>query len=109
VLQRVCDLTSLVGTRYPGLLEPVTRQEYEVAISLAEGVVRWAQGVIERGTGYRDLLQQMTYDRDDFFQDRLNGLQRRLRELGARKVRRDGGTWYWDLKPDWHPREIVIL
>jgi HEPN domain-containing protein len=39
-----------VETRYPGLSEPVTRQEYEEAISLAREVVRWAQEVIERGT-----------------------------------------------------------
>ncbi len=40
-----------VVTRYPGLLEPVTREQYEEAVALAEEVVRWAQGVIERGTG----------------------------------------------------------
>jgi len=39
-----------VVTRYPGLLEPVTREEYEEAVALAEEVVRWVQGVIERGT-----------------------------------------------------------
>jgi HEPN domain-containing protein len=39
-----------VETRYPGLSEPVTRQEYEEAISLAREVVRLAQEVIERGT-----------------------------------------------------------
>jgi HEPN domain-containing protein len=40
-----------VETRYPGLSEPVTLQEYEEAISLAENVVHWAQEMIERGVG----------------------------------------------------------
>ncbi len=35
-----------VESRYPGLSEPVTQEEYEEAIALAEEVVRWAQGII---------------------------------------------------------------
>ena len=59
---------------------------------------------------YLDMIEEarVLVDRDGFFQGRLNVLQRRLRELGARKVRRDG-TWYWDLKPDLRPREVVTL
>ncbi len=32
-----------VGTRYPTSEEPVTQQEYEEALALAEAVVRWAE------------------------------------------------------------------
>ncbi len=32
-----------VETRYPGLDEPVTREEYERAVAIAETVVRWAE------------------------------------------------------------------
>jgi HEPN domain-containing protein len=35
-----------VETRYPGLSEPVTRQEYEEAVVIATQVVRWAEQVI---------------------------------------------------------------
>jgi HEPN domain-containing protein len=35
-----------VESRYPGLAEPVTQEEYEEATTLAEEVVRWAQGII---------------------------------------------------------------
>jgi predicted nucleotidyltransferase len=35
-----------VETRYPGLAEPVTLQEYEEAVAIAEEVVEWAQSVI---------------------------------------------------------------
>lgn len=32
-----------VETRYPGLAEPVDREEYEEAVALAEEVVRWVE------------------------------------------------------------------
>lgn len=32
-----------VATRYPGLDEPVTREEYERAVAIAEAMVRWAE------------------------------------------------------------------
>jgi HEPN domain-containing protein len=35
-----------VESRYPGLSEPVSQEEYEEAMRLAEEVVRWAQGII---------------------------------------------------------------
>ncbi len=36
-----------VFTRYPGISPPVTQEEYEEAVSLAEAVVRWAEEVVE--------------------------------------------------------------
>ncbi|MGA9349013.1 MAG: nucleotidyltransferase domain-containing protein [Anaerolineae bacterium] len=59
---------------------------------------------------YLDMIEEarLLVDRDSFFRGRLNVLQRRLRELGARKVRRDG-AWYWDLKPELRLGEVVIL
>ena len=35
-----------VETRYPGAFEPVTQEEYEEAVELAEGVLLWAQDII---------------------------------------------------------------
>ena len=37
-----------VESRYPGVFEPVTQAEYERAVSIAEDVVHWAEGIIER-------------------------------------------------------------
>ena len=36
-----------VVTRYPGLAEPVTREEYDRAVAIAEVVVEWAEGRIQ--------------------------------------------------------------
>jgi len=47
-IHEVARLTSYaVETRYPGLAEPVTREEYEVAVTLAEEVVRWVEKALE--------------------------------------------------------------
>ena len=42
-------------------------------------------------------------------QERLEALKHRLAELGARKVVLEDGRWYWDLKPDWKPGEVIKL
>ena len=33
-------------TRYPGLADPVTEEEYRVAVGLAEAIVEWADGEV---------------------------------------------------------------
>ena len=37
-------------TRYPGPFEPVTEEEYQEAVRLAEAVVEWAERIIENNT-----------------------------------------------------------
>jgi HEPN domain-containing protein len=43
-----------VETRYPGLSEPVTWQEYEEAVAVAEEVIRWAQAIIGQQASPQD-------------------------------------------------------
>jgi HEPN domain-containing protein len=40
-----------VLTRYPGLEEPVSEEEYREALRLAKAVVAWAEGIISAGPG----------------------------------------------------------
>lgn len=40
---------------------------------------------------------------------RLAALRQRLDELGAKKILLPDGRWYWDLKPDWRPGEVIAL
>jgi uncharacterized protein len=42
-------------------------------------------------------------------QTRFEALRKRLSELGSRRVTLSDGTWYWDLKPDWKPGEVIRL
>ena len=37
-----------VATRYPGVMEPVTRREYTRAVKLAGQVVRWAEKLMAK-------------------------------------------------------------
>jgi predicted nucleotidyltransferase len=59
---------------------------------------------------YLDMLEdaRILIDREGVFQNRLRALGTRLRELGARRVRKNGDQ-YWDLKPDLAPGEFVTL
>jgi HEPN domain-containing protein len=38
-----------VATRYPGVGEPVTEDEHERAVAIAERVVEWVEGHVETG------------------------------------------------------------
>ena len=40
---------------------------------------------------------------------RLDALKKRLSELGSKRVVVGNGRWYWDLKPDWKPGEVIQL
>lgn len=59
---------------------------------------------------YLDMLEdaRILVDRENVFQNRLRTLGTRLRELGARRVQKNGDR-YWDLKPDLTPGEFVTL
>jgi hypothetical protein len=51
---------------------------------------------------------RLVLDRDAFFAGTLDRLRARMRELGSRRVWR-GARWYWDLKPDFEPGEVIEL
>lgn len=51
---------------------------------------------------------RILYDRDAFLASALRALRARLNRLGARRVWR-GDAWFWDLKPDYRPGEVLEL
>jgi uncharacterized protein len=59
---------------------------------------------------YLDMIEDSVrlFDRQGFFENRLEALRIRLKELGAAKTRQNG-DWYWDLKPDLRPGEALVL
>jgi hypothetical protein len=49
------------------------------------------------------------YDPGGVLARELDAVRRRLRHLGSRRVELPDGSWYWDLKPDWRPGDVVEL
>ena len=49
------------------------------------------------------------HDPDGVLARELEAVRRRLADLGARRVEQPDGSWYWDLKQDWRPGEVVEL
>ena len=51
---------------------------------------------------------KILFDRDGFFGAVLERLRKRLKELGSKRIWQ-GNAWYWDLKPDYKPGDIIEL
>jgi predicted nucleotidyltransferase len=52
---------------------------------------------------------RLLVDRDGFFRAVLDRLEKRLAELGSRRLWDERGNPYWDLKPDYVLGEDVVL
>jgi predicted nucleotidyltransferase len=49
------------------------------------------------------------YDPKSVLEQELRAVRRRMTELGSTRVELPDGSWYWDLKPNWRPGEVVDL
>lgn len=66
---------------------------------------------VERGSPlFLDMVEdaRILHDPEGVLTRGLDRLRGRLRELGARRIWM-GNAWYWDLKPDLKPGEIIEL
>lgn len=59
---------------------------------------------------YLDLVEDalILYDEEGFMEKVLERVRRRLKELGARRIWR-GRRWYWVLKPEVRPGEVIEI
>ena len=111
------DLLVIIGRLTGGRFEryrPVRELAQEVSEELADRVsliVSTPDGAKHVKPYYLGMLSGhvMLHDAGGFFAAVLERLQRRLRELGARRYVDDDGYEYWDLKPDWKPGDVVSL
>jgi hypothetical protein len=49
------------------------------------------------------------YDPASVLERELDAVRQRIAALGSTRVELPDGSWYWDLKPDWRPGEVVDL
>ncbi len=49
------------------------------------------------------------FDPSEVLSRKLAALRERLGELGSQRIELPNGDWYWDIKPDMRPGEIVHL
>ncbi len=51
---------------------------------------------------------RILFDKGGFFEGVLQKLRERLKRLGAKRIWK-GNAWYWDLKPDYKPGDVIEL
>lgn len=49
------------------------------------------------------------YDVDDFIENKMEHLRKKLKKIGSKKIFLDDTRYYWDLKPDYKLGEVVII
>jgi len=52
---------------------------------------------------------KILYDPKCVMKNLLKDFNKKLKDLGAKKIVFEDGKWCWDLKPDWKPGEIVEI
>jgi len=82
-----------------------------------EGIHTYISAIIkspeeaEKGSPiFLDMVEdaRILFDRNGFFEEVLDRLKKRLKELGSKRIWK-GNAWHWDLKPDYKPGEIFEL
>jgi len=86
-----------------------TAHEKGWSVSLSP-VIRTPAEVRIGGFLYLDMVDDaiILYDRENYFSQFLDRYAQRLKDYGAKKIRWRGG-WYWDIKPDAAPGEVISL
>ncbi|MCX9011112.1 MAG: nucleotidyltransferase domain-containing protein [Candidatus Methanoperedens sp.] len=100
-------------------LEPVIEIELKLRESTSENtapsifscIILSKEEAMENRNIFLDMIDAsiILYDRNNFFKNRLKELKNRLLELVSKKIVLEDKTWYWDLKPDIAPGEVIEL
>jgi uncharacterized protein len=96
-----------VEARLEPLLQVVDAGSAPIALS---PVFKTPEEVQAGSPLFLDMVEdaRILWDPEGFLAAHLDRLRARLRQLGARRIRR-GNAWYWELKPDLKPGEIFAL
>lgn len=105
-MNRIDRFTTIEAELLPAM-EQVRENGWNVELS---PVIRTPEEVRGGGYFYLDMVDDalILYDKDGFFANYLQELKKRLNEYGAQKKRWKGG-YYWDVKPDHKPGEVIRI
>ena len=51
----------------------------------------------------------MLFDVDDFIENKMKNLRKKLKKMGSKKIYIDDNRYFWDLKPDYKPGDVVVI
>lgn len=105
-LQRVIEF-SRVESLLEAQLQELSQEGIDTSLS---PVLKTPPEVLAGSWLFLDMVDDAVIyiDRGAFFQRYLDGLKKRLKSLGASKIKR-GERWHWDLKPDYREGEVFDL
>ena len=92
-------------------LDPLLREAAEVGVHTTLAAVIKSPEEVEHGSPlFLDMTEnvRILFDERDFLHGYLGRLKAKLAALGARRVRKGGG-YYWLLKPDYRPGDVIEL
>ena len=119
------DLDLYVVTRTPGLGDPRLHRmwdridaspEYQLLVRAGyQPTPSPVPHTVDELTQHPWILLDITHhgvilhDPESVLARELDAVRARMAALGSRRVELPDGSWYWDLKPDWHAGQVVDL
>jgi hypothetical protein len=119
------DLDLYVVTRRPSLADPRLRRmwvridaspEYQALVRAGyrptpSPVPHTVDDLVRHPWILLDIAHHgvILHDPESVLERELDAVRRRMVELGSKRIELPDGSWFWDLKPDWRPGEVVDL
>jgi len=84
--------------------------EFEYIKPELSPIIKEPKEIYQGSLVFLDLVEdaRICHDKDGFLARYLAGLKERLDRMGARRIYR-GGAWYWVLKADYRPGEVIEI
>jgi predicted nucleotidyltransferase len=56
-----------------------------------------------------DIMEEgiILFERNHCFTKIVKKMRKKIKKMGSRKVTLPDGSWYWELKPEWKPGELI--
>ena len=105
-MNRIRDFEAVEKSLKP-VLNEAKQQGWDTHLST---LLKTPEDVALGGYIYLDMVDDavILYDKNGFFRDFLTGYKQKLENYNARKIPYKG-AWYWEIKPDYRPGDVIDL